>query len=147
MEVTREVVLEAPVDEVWSALTDPERLEEWFANDVELELEPGGEGTFRWDDGEERHAVVEEVDPERRFAFTWDESHVSIELDEVDGGTRLVVTETVGAGWGTALSLQAHVRPRVTDVFAALADPTRRHLLEALAARESSATSSRRGCR
>ena len=28
----------------------------------------------------------------------------------------------------------------MTDVFAALADPTRRHLLEALAARESSAT-------
>jgi len=28
----------------------------------------------------------------------------------------------------------------VTDVFAALADPTRRHLLETLAARESSAT-------
>ena len=76
MEVTREVVLEAPLEEVWSALTEPERLEEWFANDVELELEPGGEGTFRWDDGEERHAVVEEVEPERRFAFTWDESHV-----------------------------------------------------------------------
>ena len=76
-EVTREVVLEAPVEEVWSALTDPERLEEWFANDVELELEPGGEGTFRWDDGEERHAVVEEVDPERRFAFTWDDEATS----------------------------------------------------------------------
>ena len=106
-QVTREIVLEAPVEEVWSALTEPERLEEWFANDVELELEPGGEGTFRWDDGEERHAVVEEVDPERRFAFTWDESHVSIELDEVEGGTRVTVTETVDAGWGTALTLQA----------------------------------------
>ena len=134
MEVTREVVLEAPLEEVWSALTEPERLEEWFANDVELELEPGGEGVFRWDDGEERHAVVEEVDRERRFAFTWDEGHVSIELDEVDGGTRVVVTETAGAGWSTALSLRALVRPRLTDVFAALADPTRRHLLEALAA-------------
>ena len=37
MEVTREVVLEAPVEEVWDALTDPEQLEEWFANDVELD--------------------------------------------------------------------------------------------------------------
>jgi uncharacterized protein YndB with AHSA1/START domain len=107
VEVTREVVLEAPVEEVWSALTEPERLEEWFANDVELDLAPGGEGTFRWDDGEERHAVVEEVEPERRFAFTWEESRVSIELDEVEGGTRLLVTETLGAGWSTALSLQA----------------------------------------
>ena len=27
MEVTREVVLDAPVEEVWDALTDPDRLE------------------------------------------------------------------------------------------------------------------------
>ena len=50
MEVKREVVLPAERDEVWSALTDPERLQDWFANDVELDLEPGGEGVFRWDD-------------------------------------------------------------------------------------------------
>ena len=108
MEVTREVVLEAPVEEVWEALTDPEQLEEWFANDVELDLEPGGDGVFRWDDGEERHAVVEEVVPERRFTFTWDnEGRVEIELEEVEGGTRVLVTETAGAGWSTALSLRA----------------------------------------
>ena len=107
MEVTREVVLDAPVEEVWDALTDPEELAEWFANDVELELEPGGGGVFRWDDGEERHAVVEEVDPLRRFAFTWDDGHVSIELAEVEGGTRVLVTETAGAGWVSALSLRA----------------------------------------
>ena len=34
MEVTREIVLPAAPDEVWEALTDPERLSEWFANDV-----------------------------------------------------------------------------------------------------------------
>ena len=108
MEVTREVVLEAPLDEVWDALTDPAELAEWFANDVELELEPGGDGIFRWDDGEERHAVVEEVDRLRRFTFTWEEDgRVSIELNEVEGGTRVLVTETAGAGWSTALSLRA----------------------------------------
>ncbi len=107
MEVQREIVVPAPVEEVWSALTEPDRLEEWFANDVELELEPGGAGTFRWDDGEERHAVVEQVVPERLFAFTWDESRVEIELAEVDAGTRVLVTETAGAGWAAALSLQA----------------------------------------
>ncbi len=107
MDVRREIVVPAPADEVWSALTEPERLQEWFANEVELELEPGGRGTFRWDDGEERHAVVEEVVPGRRFAFTWEESRVAIELEEVDEGTRVVVTETLGAGWGTALELHA----------------------------------------
>ena len=107
MDVQREIVVPAPVDEVWSALTEPERLEEWFANEVELDLEPGGEGTFRWADGDERHAVIEEVVPERRFAFTWDDSRVEIELAEVESGTRVLVTETAGAGWGMALSLHA----------------------------------------
>ena len=107
MEVEREIVVPAPVEEVWAALTEPDRLEEWFANDVELALEPGGKGIFRWADGDERHVVVEEVLPERRFRFTWDESRVEIELVEVEDGTRVTVTETLGAGWGTALSLQA----------------------------------------
>ena len=42
--------------------TEPERLEEWFANDVELDAVPGGEGVFEWDNGEVRHAIVESVE-------------------------------------------------------------------------------------
>src|SRR5437867_4427867 len=59
MEVVREIELESPPEEVWEAITEPERLEEWFANDVELDPRPGGEGRFRWANGEERRAVVE----------------------------------------------------------------------------------------
>ena len=47
--------------EVWEALTEPERLEEWFATEVELDARPGGEGVFRWGDGDERRAVVREA--------------------------------------------------------------------------------------
>ena len=108
MQIEREIVFPASPDEVWEALTEPERLEEWFATEVELDAQPGGAGVFRWENGEERHAVVEEVVPERRFTFTWDdEGRVEIELEEVEGGTRVLVTETAGAGWSTALSLRA----------------------------------------
>ncbi len=107
MEVRREIVLPSEPEEVWSALTEADRLEEWFATDVELEPAPGGEGIFRWGDGDERHVVVEEVEPQRRFAFTWDESRVVIELEPVEDGTRVVVTETLEAGWGMAVSLRA----------------------------------------
>jgi uncharacterized protein YndB with AHSA1/START domain len=112
MEVVREVVFDAPPDEVWDALTDPERLEEWFANDVEFDLDRGG--VFRWDDGEVRHAVVEEVEPERRLAIRWwdpsapEESEVTFTLDETEEGTRLVVTETTTAEWAWALEAHAH---------------------------------------
>ena len=58
MEVTREIVFPASPDEVWQALTDADELEQWFANDVELDPQPGGAGVFRWNDGEERSATV-----------------------------------------------------------------------------------------
>jgi uncharacterized protein YndB with AHSA1/START domain len=107
--VTREIVLPAPREEVWDALTDPGRLEEWFANEVELELRPGGGASFRWDNGEERHAVVEDVEPERRFALRWDDGEpgeVEFTLADADAGTRLTVVETAPA-WSTALEVQA----------------------------------------
>jgi uncharacterized protein YndB with AHSA1/START domain len=116
VEVTRELVLPDPPDEVWTALTDPGELEEWFANEVELALEPGGEGVFRWDNGEVRHATVEEVEPGRRLSFRWsdeeegEETLVAFELEEVeDGKTRVTVTESApeASAWGCALELRA----------------------------------------
>src|SRR5438105_5701077 len=107
MEIKREIEVEAPPDEVWRALTDPDELEQWLANDVELEAEPGGEGVFRWDDGDERHAVVEEVELERRFVFTWDGDRVEIELEKISAGTRVIVVESPVAEWSSALELRA----------------------------------------
>jgi len=105
--VTRELELDAPPEDVWEALTDAKELSEWFANDVELDPRPGGEGIFRWDDGEVRRAVVEEVVPLERFAFTWDESRVVIELEEIPSGTRVTVVESPNGEWATALELRA----------------------------------------
>jgi uncharacterized protein YndB with AHSA1/START domain len=115
-----ELVLEQPPEEVWEALTDAEHLEEWFANEVEFDVRPGGEGRFAWDDGTERRATVERVEPERELVFRWDdgrgETVVAFSLQEVPQGTRLLVTETrVGpsacAGeWALALELKALLR-------------------------------------
>jgi uncharacterized protein YndB with AHSA1/START domain len=111
--VKREIVLPSPREEVWEALTDPERLEDWFANEVELDLREGGEATFRWSNGEERHAVFTEVEPERRLAFEWEEDgEVEFTLDDDLDGTRLTVVETVPA-WTMALDIQACALARV----------------------------------
>jgi len=100
-EVSRSVVVDAPPEEVWDALTDPDRLEEWFADSVEGELgEEDGEVVFGWEDGERRAAVVEEVQAPDRLAFFWwregepDGSRVAFELTPAVGGTRVVVVET-----------------------------------------------------
>jgi uncharacterized protein YndB with AHSA1/START domain len=111
--VKREIILPSPREEVWEALTDPERLEDWFANEVELDLREGGDATFRWSNGEERHATFTEVDPERRLAFEWDEDgEVEFTLDDDADGTRLTVVETVPA-WTMALDIQASALARV----------------------------------
>ena len=107
MEVTREIVFPASPDEVWEALTEAEQLEEWFANDVELDPRPGGAGIFRWDDGEERRATVVVADPGERLVLDWDEEgEVEFTLEEVEDGTRLLVRESTPE-WSTALELRA----------------------------------------
>jgi uncharacterized protein YndB with AHSA1/START domain len=107
VEVTREIVFPVPPGEVWEALTDPEQLEEWFANDVELDPRPGGDGIFRWDDGEERRATVVVAEPGQRLVLDWDEEgEVEFTLEEVDDGTRLHVRES-SPEFATALELRA----------------------------------------
>ncbi|HEY2372495.1 MAG TPA: SRPBCC domain-containing protein [Gaiellaceae bacterium] len=107
MQIEREIVFPATPAEVWEAITEAERLEEWFATEVELDPQPGGEGIFRWGDGDERRAVVREAEPEERLVLDWDDAgEVVLELEEVDGGTRLHVTET-SPEWSTALELHA----------------------------------------
>src|SRR3712207_3059790 len=106
--VERKIVFEAPAAEVWAALTEAERLREWFAHDGELDSRPGGRGTFRWDDGSVRHAVVEEVEEGRLLAFRWSddegrETRVELALEEAGDGTRLNVTETCAGPRASAL--------------------------------------------
>jgi uncharacterized protein YndB with AHSA1/START domain len=108
VEVTREIVFPVAPDEVWEALTDPEQLEEWFANDVELDAQEGGEGVFRWDDGEERRATVVEAAPGERLVLDWDDDdgRVELTLEEIEEGTRLFVRESTPQ-FATALELRA----------------------------------------
>jgi len=96
--VTRELLLDDvdPV-EAWDAVVD---METWLAEEAELELEPGAEGRFRLDDGSERRALVEEVDPGRTLSWWWwsDEAgdlgtRVEVRLVEAISGTRVVVVE------------------------------------------------------
>jgi uncharacterized protein YndB with AHSA1/START domain len=68
--VTRDLVLDASVDEVWRLLTDPAELSSWLGDRVDLDLRPGGAGAFI--DGDDiRHRAVEAVVPQRCLQFVW----------------------------------------------------------------------------
>src|SRR5262245_50092112 len=105
--IEREVVIPAPPDAVWPALTEGREVSRWFGADADLDARPGGRGVFRWPDGTERPVLVEEVEPARRLAFRWlpfqrhaaegvvplPATRVEITLDPVPGGTRVRVVE------------------------------------------------------
>jgi hypothetical protein len=94
--VTREITLPVDADEAWETVCE---LEEWLAEDAELALEPGEEGTLVLPGGEERRARVDEVAPGERLTFWWwaeDEraTHVELTLVPAVGGTRVRVVES-----------------------------------------------------
>src|SRR6202521_1806599 len=69
-QIEREVVIDAPVEVVWRTITEPEQIRQWFADRVELELEPGGRGLMGFED-RAIPVVVEAVEPPTRFSFRW----------------------------------------------------------------------------
>jgi uncharacterized protein YndB with AHSA1/START domain len=69
--IEREVVIGAPVDVVWRTITEPDQITQWFADRVELQLEPGGHGFMGFDEHGGGPIVVEVVDPPVRFSFRW----------------------------------------------------------------------------
>src|SRR5436190_9036580 len=96
--VERETLVEASPEEVWEALTDEDRLEEWMAPEVELDPVEGGEISVR-DGDEERSGTVHTVEEHERFAFTWTrpgegESFVEFTIEALPGGSRVTVVET-----------------------------------------------------
>jgi uncharacterized protein YndB with AHSA1/START domain len=117
-----------PPEKVWRAVTEPERLADWFPARMTPELRVGGAVAFEFgDDG-----VVTDLDPPRLIAYTWGGDHLRWELHPDGAGTRLVLLHTFddhagaasfGAGWHTcivaldlALDGRAGEDPGVDDI-------------------------------
>lgn len=107
MEVVREIEIAAESGAVWAALTEARRLEDWFANDVELDPRPGGRGVFRWDNGESREAEAESVEDGERIVLRFDdEGVVDLRVRPSESGSVVEVSKTAPS-WSTALEIRA----------------------------------------
>jgi uncharacterized protein YndB with AHSA1/START domain len=72
-EIRRELVVEAPIERVWNALTSAEELAQWFGDSAEIELEPGGRARIGWSDYDSiTDCIVEVVDRPTKFSFRWE---------------------------------------------------------------------------
>ena len=68
--IEREVLIEAPAEVVWRTITEPDQMSQWFADRVELVVEPGAHGFMGFGD-QGGPVVVETVDPPVCFSFRW----------------------------------------------------------------------------
>jgi uncharacterized protein YndB with AHSA1/START domain len=68
--IEREILIEAPAEVVWRTITEPDQMSQWFADRVEVVIEPGAHGYLGFGD-QGGPVVVETVDPPARFSFRW----------------------------------------------------------------------------
>ena len=103
--IESEVLIEAPVDVVWSIVTEAEHVGKWFSDSAEIELEPGGKTVLNWDEYGTRLGRVERVEPPRFISFRWarpagaeptegNSTLVEFTLSAEGEGTRLLVVES-----------------------------------------------------
>jgi uncharacterized protein YndB with AHSA1/START domain len=108
MQDTIERTIEIPVDieTVWSALTTADGIREWFGDEAEIDLRPGGEARFGWTAyGSSSHAIVVAVMRPHGFSYRWAASGservetgpstlVEFTLSSTDDGTKVTVRES-----------------------------------------------------
>jgi uncharacterized protein YndB with AHSA1/START domain len=124
LDVSLEVLLPHPVEEVWSVLTDAAAISEWLMEAVGFEPRVGARFRLRTQSLARSGwiaAEVLELDPPRRMAWSWTPdgdgptSSVTFSLTSEPGGTRLALAHrgeadpVVGAllrdGWPTRIEL------------------------------------------
>jgi uncharacterized protein YndB with AHSA1/START domain len=110
--IEKRLELNAPVSRVWRALTDHREFGEWFRVKLDGPFVPGqvsrGHITYPGYEHVKWEAVVQKMEPERLFSFTWhpysvdpkiDYSKetptlVEFRLEETTTGTLLLLTES-----------------------------------------------------
>ena len=110
--IEKTIELNAPVSRVWKALTDHEEFGKWFRVRLETPFVPGqvarGQITYPGYEHVRWEAVVQKMEPERLFSFTWhpyavdpDKDYsmepptlVEFTLQKTPGGTLLRIVES-----------------------------------------------------
>jgi uncharacterized protein YndB with AHSA1/START domain len=100
-QIEREVVVAAPVERVWAALTQAEHIGRWFGDaGAEVDLRPGGSLVCHWAHYGSVHAVIERVEPQRFFSYRWARPAGA---EPRDGNSTLVEFTLTPEGEGTRL--------------------------------------------
>lgn len=105
--IDKSIELKAPVSRVWRALTDYKEFGTWFRVRLNAPFEPGkvavGQITYPGFEHIKFEAVVQKMEPERYFSFTWHPYAVDPEQDYSNEPPTLVEFTLEPTGTGTLL--------------------------------------------
>ncbi len=102
--IERVLSLDASPERVWSAITDPAELSQWFGDGAELELRPGGSGAFSWNEHGRFAMRVEAVEAPTRLVWSW-VHEADVPFDQAPS-TRVEWVLSPRKGGGTILTLR-----------------------------------------
>jgi uncharacterized protein YndB with AHSA1/START domain len=106
--IEREIKIQAPIDRVWAALTEPDAVGTWFGTGApaSVDLRPGGEMLVDHGEHGRYPLAIVEVDPPRTLAYRWASGYpgqpatqsnstlVRFTLESSSEGTLLTVVES-----------------------------------------------------
>ncbi len=112
---TFELLLNHPVEEVWSYLTDNEKLPRWFSELRVDELREGGVIKFDMGNGAFEEMEILELKNQAVLEYTWGDDIIRFELSNQPNGCLFVLKETITkltnhtprdlAGWHVCLDV------------------------------------------
>jgi uncharacterized protein YndB with AHSA1/START domain len=105
--IEKTIELKAPISRVWRALTDHREFSAWFRVRLDGPFVPGqvsrGQITYPGYEHVRWEAVVQEIEPERLFSFTWHPYAVDPKQDYSDEASTLVEFTLQSSPTGTLL--------------------------------------------
>ena len=104
--IEKKLTVNAPVNKVWKALTDPAELQKWMMMSTNFEPKAGKDFTFKSDPTEEWDGVfkcsVKEVIENKKLSYIWDTSFINaetlVEFELTENGDKTEVS-LVHSGW------------------------------------------------
>jgi len=107
--IEKRIELKAPVSRVWRALTDYREFGQWFRVNLEAPFAAGqtarGNITYPGYEHLTMELVVQKLEPERLFSFTWHPNAVDPKKDYSSEPSTLVEFRLEQNGTGTLLTL------------------------------------------